>query len=306
MLLLMADKENPSTIVEIPRVFVDEEFRQAKLKKCDDILVKAFWEKEYAASQKGSTGADMLSYVISKVGRFIENEMMRNIIGQPNSGFDIRDIMDEKKILLVNLSKGKVGEVNSDLLGLILVSKLQIAAMGRADIPQEQRHDFYLYIDEFQNYVTDSIATILAEARKYRLNLNMAHQYISQLVKNNDASVREAVFGNAGTMISFRVGVEDTETLTKQYAPVFNEFDLMNIEKYNAYVRLLVDNEAARPFNMHAFPPVEGNSEIAKVVRDYSREQYGKPKDIVEKEILKRSKLGQQDEVETKDAMDMR
>ncbi|MBU4360477.1 type IV secretion system DNA-binding domain-containing protein [Candidatus Parcubacteria bacterium] len=306
MLLLMADKENPSTIVEIPRVFVDEEFRKVKLDKCDDILVKAFWEKEYTASQRGSTGADMLSYVISKVGRFIENEMMRNIIGQPHSGFDIRKIMDEKKILLVNLSKGKVGEVNSNLLGLILVSKLQIAAMGRADIPQEQRNDFYLYIDEFQNYVTDSIAVILAEARKYRLNLNMAHQYISQLVKNNDASVREAVFGNAGTMISFRVGVEDTETLAKQFAPVFNEFDLMNIEKYNAYVRLLVDNEAVRPFNMRAFPPVKGSLEIAEVVRDYSSQTYGRPKDVVEQEILERSKLGQQEEVETKDKMDMR
>ncbi len=307
MLLLMADKENQGTIVEIPRVFVDDDFRKAKLEKCDDILVKSFWEKEYTASQKGSTGADMLSYVISKVGRFIENEMMRNVIGQPYSGFNIREIMDNKKILLVNLSKGKVGEVNSNLLGLILVSKLQMAAMGRADIPQEQRHDFYLYIDEFQNYVTDSIAVILAEARKYRLNLNMAHQYISQLVKNNDASVKEAVFGNVGTMISFRVGVEDTEVLTKQFAPVFNEFDLMNIEKYNAYTRLLVNNEPVRPFNMQAFPPVQGDLKTAEIIKNYSRQKYGRPKDVVEQEILERSKLGQQSEnVETKDKMDLR
>ncbi|PIT90092.1 hypothetical protein COU23_00420 [Candidatus Kuenenbacteria bacterium CG10_big_fil_rev_8_21_14_0_10_36_11] len=293
MLLLMADKDNPGTIVEIPRVFVDEEFRQYKLSKCHDLMVKAFWEKEYVAAQRGSSGADMLSYVISKTGRFIENEMMRNVIGQPYSGFNIREIMDHKKILLVNLSKGKIGETNSDLLGLIFVSKLQIAALSRADLPENERPDFYLYIDEFQNYVTDSIATILAEARKYRLNLIMAHQYISQLIKNQDTKVRDAVFGNAGTMICYRIGVEDTETMAKQYAPVFNEYDLMNIEKYQAYVRLLINNEAARPFNMMAFPPVKGNPEIVDVVKEYSSQKYGRPKSEVEQEISERSKLGQ-------------
>jgi len=306
MLLLMADKDDPGTVVEIPRVFTDDNFRKAKLAKCDDVMVKSFWEKEYAASQKGTTASDMLSYVISKVGRFVENEMMRNIIGQAKSGFNIREIMDNKKILLVNLSKGKIGEVNSDLLGLIFVSKLQMAALSRADLPESQRHDFYLYIDEFQNYVTDSIATILAEARKYRLNLTMAHQYIGQLVKNQNTSVRDAVFGNAGTMICYRIGVEDAEMMAKQFAPVFNEFDLINIERFNAYVRLLIDNQAARPFNMQAFPPVQGNPEIARTVIELSRQKYGRPREEVEKEILKRSKLGEMTGEDSRPEVDMR
>ncbi len=306
MLLLMSDEDEPGTIVEIPRVFTDEKFRKAKLEKCDDILVKDYWLKEYVASQRGTTASDMLSYVISKLGRFIENEMMRNVIGQPKSGFDMRKIMDNKKILLVNLSKGKVGEINSDLLGLVIVSKLQMAALGRADLPQDKRYDFYLYIDEFQNYVTDSIATILAEARKYRLNLTMAHQYINQLVKNQDTSVRDAVFGNVGTLSVFRVGVEDAEFLAKQYAPVFNEFDLINIEKFNAYVRLLIDNEAARPFNMATFPPAQYNPEIARAVFEYSRQRYGRPKKEVEAEILRRSKLGEMGGGENKSEIDLR
>lgn len=298
MLLLMADKDDPGTIVEIARVFTDDEFRKAKLAKCNDLMVKSFWEKEYAQSQRGSSAADMLSYVISKVGRFVENDMMRNIIGQPQSGFNMRDVMDNKKIVLANLSKGKIGEVNSDLLGLIFVSKLQMAALARANQPESERQDFYLYIDEFQNYVTDSIATILAEARKYRLNLIMAHQYISQLVKNQDTGVRDAVFGNAGTMVCYRIGVEDAETMAKQYAPVFNEFDLMNIEKYKAYVRLLINNQAARPFNMQAFPPVEGDAIMKDKIIQFSREKYGQPRAEVETEILRRSRLGETEETE--------
>lgn len=306
MLLLMSDKDDPGTLVEIPRIFVDDDFRKAKLEKCDDILVRDYWLKEYPASQKGTTAADMLSYVIAKLGRFIENEMVRNVIGQPKSGFDIRDIMDNKKILLANLSKGKMGEVNSDLMGLILVSKLQMAALGRADIPQEQRHDFYLYIDEFQNYVTDSIATILAEARKYKLNLTMAHQYIAQLVKNQDASVREAVFGNVGTLCVHRVGVEDAEFLAKQYAPVFNEFDLINIEKFQNYIRLMIDDEIARPFNSMNLPIAQPNPEVAHTVVENSRQKYGKPKQEVEAEILRRAQLGDMEKGESKAEVDMR
>ncbi len=306
MLLLMADKNDPGTIVEIPRVFTDEEFRDYKLRQCHNLMVKSFWEKEYAASQRGSTAADMLSYVISKTGRFIENEMMRNIIGQPHSGFDFKKIMNERKILLVNLSKGKVGEMNSDLLGLILVSKLQLAAMSRGDLPEQQRPDFYLYIDEFQNYVTDSIAVILAEARKFRLNLAMAHQYVGQLVKNQNTAVRDAVFGNAGTIVSFRIGVEDTEMMTKQFAPVFNEFDLMNIEKFNAYIRPLIDLQPARPFNMQTFPPLLGSPEIGHAVIESSREKYGRLKHEVEAEILRRSKLGESVGVEVHEPLDMR
>src|SRR3989339_891454 len=195
MLALMADKDNPGTLVEIPKMFTDPTFLQERLQKVSDPIVRSFWTKEWAATT-GSTRSDMLGYVVSKLGRFIENEMMRNIIGQSKSGFDLSKIMDEKKIFLANLSKGLTGEVNSSLLGLILVSKIQMAAMRRARVPEEQRTDFYLYIDEFQNFTTDSIASILSEARKYKLNLIIAHQYMPQLTDQ----IREAVLGNVGTI----------------------------------------------------------------------------------------------------------
>lgn len=292
MLTLMADKDHPGTIAEIPRIFTDEEFQRYKLKYVTDPMVRAFWEKEMAKTSDYHK-SEMLGYLISKVGRFVENEMMRNIIGQPKSGFDFKEVMDNQKILIINLSKGQIGEVNSNLLGLIIVSKLQMAALARANMPEEQRHDFYLYIDEFQNYVTDSIATILSEARKYKLNLTMAHQYISQLVSNNDTSIRDAVFGNAGTMIAFRVGVEDAEILAKQFAPVFGEYDVMNIEKYNAYVRLLIDNTAARPFSMETYPPTKGDVALAAKIKELSRLNYGRPRAEVTAEIIEHSKLGE-------------
>ncbi len=293
MLTLMADTENPGTIAEIPRMFSDPDYQKVWIKKVKDPVVKAFWEKEMARTTDFHK-SEMLGYLISKVGRFVENEMMRNIIGQSHSGFNFREVMDKKKILLVNLAKGKTGEVNSSLLGLIIVSKLQMATMARAELPEEERGDFYLYIDEFQNFITDSIATILAEARKYRLNLTIAHQYIGQLVRNNDTKIRDAVFGNVGTIICFRIGVDDAETLAKQLAPTVSEYDVMNIEKYNAYVRLLVDNAACRPFNMHCFPPPKGgNPKIAQLIKELSRLKYGRDRKVVEKEILERSRLGE-------------
>lgn len=299
MLTLMADKEFPGTIAEIPRIFTDTEFQKYKLAKVTDPMVRAFWEKEMAKTSDFHK-SEMLGYLISKVGRFIENSMMRNIIGQPKSGFNLRDIMDKKKILLVNLCKGKIGEVNSNLLGLILVSKLQMAAFARAELPEEQRGDFYLYLDEFQNFITESISTILAEARKYRLNLILAHQYLGQLVggtsvegKTYGERIRDAIFGNVGTIIAFRIGVEDTETIAKQFAPVVSEYDLMNIEKYNAYVRLLIDNQASRAFNMVTYPPSTGDPAIVVKLKEHSRQKYGRHKKIVEQEILERSKLGQ-------------
>ncbi len=292
MLTLMADKENPGTICEIPRIFTDPEFQKYKIAKVSDPMVRAFWEKEMAKTSDFHK-SEMLGYLISKVGRFVENEMVRNIIGQPKSGFNFRDIMDKKKILLVNLSKGKAGEVNSDLLGLIVVAKLQMAALSRANVPEDQRHDFYLYIDEFQNYITDSIATILAEARKYRLNFIMAHQYINQLVKNQDTKVRDAVFGNAGSMVVFRIGAEDAEFMAKQFEPVFSQNDLINIEKYHAYVRLLIDNTAARAFEMASIGPSKStDASIADKIKKLSRLKYGRDKKIVTAEILERSKLG--------------
>ncbi len=293
MLTLMEDQEYPGTVADIPRMFTDTEFQNYKVKKVKDPIVRAFWEKEMAKTSDFHK-SEMLGYLISKVGRFVENTMMRNIIGQPKSGFDFRDIMDNQKILLVNLAKGRVGEVNSNLLGLIIVSKLQMAAMARAALPREQRKDFYLYIDEFQNFITDSVATILSEARKYMLDLIIAHQYMGQLVgEKGDTKIRDAVLGNAGTMISFKIGVEDAETMAKEFAPVFNEYDVINVEKYNAYIKLLVDNQASRPFNMQTIPPIPGNKELADKIKELSRLKHGRERSLVEADILERTKLGE-------------
>src|SRR3989339_156181 len=292
MLTLMSDFENPGTIAEIPRMVTDKKFQDKWRAKLKDPVVRSFWEDEIDNTSDYHK-SEMMGYLVSKVGRFVENEMMRNIIGQSKSSFNFRDIMDNKKILLVNLSKGKTGDVNAELLGLVIVSKLQMAALTRADIPEDQRHDFYLYIDEFQNFITDSIATILSEARKYRLNLIIAHQYIGQLVKDNKTEIRDAVFGNAGTMIAFRIGVDDAETIAKEFAPVFNEYDVLNIEKYTAYTKLLIDNTASKAFNMQVYPPEKGNREIAEAIKELSRLKYGRDRRIVEAEIAERTRLGE-------------
>jgi DNA helicase HerA-like ATPase len=298
MLTLMEDTQYPGTIADIPRMFTDTEFQKYKVSKVKDPIVRAFWEKEMAKTSDFHK-SEMLGYLISKVGRFVENEMMRNIIGQSTSSFDFRKVMDEQKILLINLSKGKTGEVNAKLLGLIIVSKIQMAAMSRADIPEETRKDFYLYVDEFQNFVTDSFATILSEARKYRLNLIMAHQFISQLSiekegsSASNSSMRDAVFGNAGTITSFRIGVEDAEVLAKEFAPVFNEFDVINIDRFNAYIKLMIDGTGSRPFNMTTFPkPPGASAEFAQVVKNLSRLKFGRARSDVTSEIIERTRLG--------------
>ncbi|HBH46402.1 MAG TPA: hypothetical protein DDX47_03490 [Candidatus Jacksonbacteria bacterium] len=292
MLTLMADKEHPGTIADIPRMFTDTAFQKYKVQFVKDVIVRSFWEKEMAQTTDFHK-SEMLGYLISKVGRFVENEMIRNIIGQPKSGFDFREVMDKKKILLINLSKGKTGEVNSSLLGLIIVAKLQMAAMSRAELPQKDRHDFYLYIDEFQNFITDSIATILSEARKYRLNLILAHQYLGQLIdEKGQKKILDAVLGNAGTICSFKIGVEDAETVAKEFAPVFNEYDLVNVDRFNVYLKLLIDNAASRPFNMETLPPQPGNSDLARAIKELSRLKYGRPKAEIDAEILLRTQLG--------------
>lgn len=298
MLTIMSDRDEPGTIVDIPRILTDKEYQDYKVRKVRDPIIRAFWEKELPQTA-GSTKGEMLPYLISKIGRFVENETMRNIIGQGQSAFDLRAVMDGKKILLANLSKGKIGEVNANLLGLILVSKLQMAALSRADLPEAERHDFYLYVDEFQNFITDSISTILAEARKYRLNLIMAHQYIGQLMgatgiegKSQDTKIRDAIFGNVGTQISFRIGVEDAEFMEKQFQPVFSLYDLINLPRYQAYVRLLVDNTMTRPFHMTTFPPTAGSVERAVALKELSRLRFGRDKELVSEEILIRSRLG--------------
>jgi len=292
MLTLMADMVNPGTIAEIPRMFTDDDFVKEWKAKLTDPMVLAFWDKEMAKTSDFHK-SEMLGYLISKVGRFVENAMIRNIIGQSHSGFNFREIMDKKKILIVNLAKGLVGEINSNLLGLIIVSKLQMTALERASMPEEQRNDFYLYIDEFQNFITESIATILSEARKYRLELIIAHQYMKQLEDNKGkTTVRDAVLGNAGTIVSFRIGVEDAEILAKEFAPVFSAYDLVNVEQYTAYAKLLIDNTAAKPFNMFTYPPRAGNKELAAAIKELSRLKYGRPREIVEAEINERAQLG--------------
>ena len=297
MLTLMADPEQPGTIAEIPRMFTDTAYQRSRVAKVQDPMVRSFWEQEMAKTSDFHK-SETLGYLISKVGRFIENRMIRNIIGQAHSGFDFRKVMDEQKILLVNLSKGTVGEVNSNLLGLILVSKLQMAALSRANMPEAQRKDFYLYVDEFQNFITDSISTILAEARKYKLNLILAHQYLGQLTsggvegKGYGDKIKDAIFGNVGTLAAFRIGTEDAELIAKQFAPAVSEYDLSNIERFQAYVRLLVDNQPVRAFNIKTFPPQIGEPSIADDVRQFSRWKYGQDIRVVEKEILDRGQLG--------------
>ena len=300
MLTLMADRQSPGTIAEIPRMFTDAEFQKYKVSKVIDPVVRNFWEKEMAKTSDFHK-SEMLGYLISKVGRFVENQMIRNIIGQTHNAFDFREIMDDGKILLVNLSKGLTGEINSKLLGLILVAKLQMAALSRADMSESKRRPFYLYVDEFQNFVTDSFATILSEARKYQLGLTIAHQYLGQLVQaagvqgagSND--LKSAVFGNVGTLLCFRIGVEDAEVMTKEFDPVFNEFDVINIERYNAYVKLMIDGTASRPFNMGTLSPAAGGSaDRAVAIKELSRMKYGRPRAEVEAEILERSRLAEQ------------
>jgi len=292
MLTLMSDEKTPGTIAEIPRLLTDDDYVEKWKKKIKDPMVLAYWEKE-VAQQTANTKSEMLGYLISKVGRFVENAMIRNIIGQSHSAFNFREIMDKKKILLCNLAKGKTGEINANLLGMIFVSKLQMAAMERAELPEDQRNDFYLYIDEFQNFITDSIATILSEARKYRLDLIIAHQYISQMVSSQgDASVKDAVLGNVGTMASYRIGPEDADILAKEYAPTFGAYDLMNAEKFSVYLKLLIDNTASKPFSVLPYAPQSGNKELAEAIKELSRLKYGRPKEIVEAEIFERADLG--------------
>ncbi len=299
MLTLMADEEHPGTIADVPRIFTDTEFQKYKLSKVKDPVVRLFWEKEMAKTSDFHK-SEMLGYLISKVGRFVENAMMRNIIGQPRSAFNFRKVMDEQKILLINLAKGKVGEINAKLLGLIIVSKLQMAALSRADTPESERKDFYLYVDEFQNFITDAFSSILSEARKYRLNLVIAHQYLGQLEQQAGAQgagskdLREAVFGNAGTMISFRIGAEDSEIMAKEFAPTFNEFDLVNVDRFNAFIKLMINGTAKKPFNMATYPlSRDGDNELAQAIRKLSRLKHGRARAEVEEELLQASQVAE-------------
>jgi len=291
MLLIMDDPKSGSTLMEISKVLADADYRRYKLSKVKDPVVRDFWTKEAQKAGGDAALANMVPYITSKLNQFVANDIMRPIIGQQTSAFNFRQLMDERKILLVRLSKGKLGEINAYLLGLVIVGKILMAALSRTDLPEYQRKNFYLYIDEFQNFITDSISVILSEARKYRLNLTIAHQYIGQLVQGTDTRIRDAVFGNVGTIVSFRVGVEDAEVLAKEFAPVFSAYDLINLELFQAYVKLLINNTPARPFNMAMLPAPPGEAAVMAAVRARSKEKYGRDRAQVEEQIITRSAI---------------
>jgi hypothetical protein len=289
-LTLMEDKEEGATLIDVPRIFVDDEFMKYKVSKITNPVVKSFWEHEYAHTGDREK-QEMIPYFSSKFGPFITNSIMRNTIGQTKSAFNFRQAMDNQQVLLINLSKGKIGDLNTQLLGLVVVARIQMAAMSRVDIPEEQRKDFYLYVDEFQNFSTDSFASILSEARKYHLALIMANQYIKQLEKKQDTTIRDAVFGNVGTMMSFKVGADDGEYLAKEYAPVLTEQDIIGIANYKAYIKLNINNTTSRPFSLETIYDMNGsNKKVGEIVNEYSRIKYGRKKEFVDQEI--RARIG--------------
>lgn len=273
-----------STLLGVVRILSDKPYRKRVVANIKDPVVKAFWEREFA-QYADKFASEAVSPIQNKVGQFLSSSLMRNIVGQVKSSIDLRKVMDDGKILIMNLSKGRIGEDNSALLGAMMITKIQLAAMSRVDTLEENRKDFYLYIDEFQNFSTESFANILSEARKYRLNLILAHQYIEQL----SDSVKAAVFGNVGTIINFRVGATDAEELAKEFAPVFDEEDLVNLPKYEMYLKLMIDGIASSPFSAKGLPPLrvdEKTYNLEKVIQ-YSREKYANNRVEVEEKILR-------------------
>ena len=283
-LLVMDDPASGNTLLEISRVMSNKAFREMKLSKCKNLAVNLFWRDVAEKAGGEASLQNVVPYITSKFDNFLGNDIMRPIIAQEKSSFDFRKIMDEKKILLINLSKGRLGDINSHLLGLIIVGKILMSALSRADIPEDQRNDFYLYIDEFQNVTTDSIATILSEARKYKLNLIIAHQFIGQLEEN----IKKAVFGNVGSVGSFRVGAEDGEFLAKQFEPVFDASDLLNIDNYRAYLKMLIGGQSTRPFSITTLPFKKGDIDFGKKVAELSIARYGRSRVQVDEEINKK------------------
>jgi hypothetical protein len=275
-----------NTMLGIARMLVNKSYRKRIVDNIKDPVVRSFWVDEFANySDKFRTEA--IAPIQNKVGQFLSSAIIRNIVGQTKSSIDLREIMDNKKILILNLSKGRIGEDSSALLGAMIVTKLQLAAMSRVDIPEEEREDFYLYVDEFQNFATESFANILSEARKYRLNLIVAHQYIGQLVHDRNTVVRDAIFGNVGTLIVFRVGADDAEFLEKEFEPTYTMNDLVNLTKFNVYLKLLINGVSSHPFSATTLTPINkttGNEEKVVMV---SRERYGTQRSIVEEKISK-------------------
>lgn len=280
-----------STFIELVRILTDTKYVDEMLPYIKDPVVKRYWTDQIAQTSDFHK-SEVLDYIVSKFGRFVTNKTMRNIIGQPESAFNFREAMDEKKIILCNLSKGILGEEDAKFLGLILVPKVLTAAMSRQNIPMEQREDFFLYVDEFQNYATEDFTVILSEARKYRLSLIVANQFVGQI----DEEVKNAIFGNVGTIVSFRVGVPDANFLQHEFAPIFNETDLTNIEKYHVYIRTIVKNEPVPPFSMSLEKDMDAvkakmNPKLAETIKQLSSLKYGKERGMVETEIQSRSNL---------------
>ena len=289
MLTVMYEKG--STFIEVVRILTDQAFVQELLPKVEDPIIRRYWTDQIAQTSDFHK-SEVLDYIVSKFGRFVTNKMIRNIIGQSDSAFNFRHVMDNQKILLINLSKGKIGEENSNFLGLVLVPKILVAAMSRQDMPQDQRKDFFLYVDEFQNFATPDFAQILSEARKYRLNLIVANQFIGQM----DEEIKNAIFGNVGTIASFRVGVTDANYLQHEFQPTFNENDLINIDRFNAYMRTIVGGEPVRPFSLDTTKDVTvekalQNERVAQLVKELSRLKFGKAVSTIEAQIAQRAKL---------------
>lgn len=296
MMLVMSHPESGNTILEIPRVLTDEKFRELKLKNTDLQDVVRFWREEATKVEGEASLKNLVPYITSKLSTFLYNDFVRPIVIQQNSTINFRDVLDNKKILLIKLSKGLIGDVNSNFLGMIIIGKLLLAALSREDIPEEQREPFYLYIDEFQNFLTDSIYSILSEARKYKLSLTIAHQFINQLVTSGDTKIRDSVFGNVGTRVYMRVGSDDSSYLERDLEPYYTATDLQNQSNGWAYVKLLVDGTFPPPFTMYTW---FGNSEydmigdpnppeLTKKIKEFAAKKYGRPREQVEKEIEER------------------
>jgi len=286
-ILALLDTPN-STLLGIPRLLVDKDYRQMIINNLKDPVVKSFWTHEYE-QWRDQFRNEAIAPIQNKVGQFLSSSIIRNVVGQPKSTIDIFKIMNEGKIFLVNVSKGRIGEDNSALLGGMIITKIQLAAMERVRIPEDRRKDFYLYVDEFQNFATDSFANILSEARKYRLNLVIAHQYIAQLVDMENSKVKDSVFGNVGTMISFRVGADDADFLEKEFGPEFTAQDLVNLPNYHIYLKLMIDGVTSRPFSAVTLPPIKADKTLGvkdKIVES-SRELYTRKREDIENEINK-------------------
>ena len=274
-----------STLLGIMRMLTDKAFRKKVVEKISDPVVKAFWVDEYS-KYPDRFQAEAIAPIQNKVGRFLSSALIRNILGQVRSSFNMREIMDGQKILLLNLSKGRVGEDNSALLGAMMITKIQLAAMSRVDTIEEERKDFYLYVDEFQNFATESFANILSEARKYRLNLTIAHQYIEQVPEE----ITAAVFGNVGTIVNFRVGAADAEFLEKEFFPTFTQEDLVNLSKFEIYIKLMIDGVTSEAFSAKTLPPIaitEDVAEIKEKIINITRERYAKPREVIEDRIIR-------------------